>query len=183
MKIWKIGIILNLVSTVVLIGMQLYYESIDIINLQETIVEFETPPLIIKPVEVVFEDLSVDENLPIIKRKNKKIIPEEKKKTPRKKPQTKENIKRASWYGPRFHGRKTANGKTYNMYAVSAAHKTLPIGTWIRVVNLKNNKYVDLQINDRGPFIRGRDLDLSYGAAKELGMIETGVVPVKISLL
>jgi len=183
MKIWKIGIILNLLSTIMLIGLQLYYENIDIINIQETIVEFEIPPPIIKPVEVVFEDLSVDEKLPMIKRKNKKIIPEEKKKTPKRKQQMKQNVERASWYGAQFHGRKTANGETYNMYAVSAAHKTLPIGTWIRVINLKNNKYVDLQINDRGPFIRGRDLDLSYGAAKELGMIKTGVVPVKISLL
>lgn len=89
----------------------------------------------------------------------------------------------ASWYGRDFHGKKTANGYTYNMYGVSAAHKTLPLGTKVRVTNLGNNKSVVLVINDRGPFVRGRIIDLSYGAAKALGTVETGVAKVRISAI
>ena len=86
----------------------------------------------------------------------------------------------ASWYGKKFHGRKTSSGEIYNMYAVSAAHKTLPLGTYVRVHNLKNNKKLDVRINDRGPFVRGRIIDLSYGAAKKIGMAGAGTAPVKI---
>ncbi|BCS87809.1 septal ring lytic transglycosylase RlpA family protein [Pseudodesulfovibrio sediminis] len=89
----------------------------------------------------------------------------------------------ASWYGKDFHGKKTANGYIYNMYGVSAAHKTLPLGTKVRVTNLENNKSVVLVINDRGPFVRGRIIDLSYGAAKALGTVDTGVAKVRISAL
>ncbi len=89
----------------------------------------------------------------------------------------------ASWYGKKFHGRKTANGETYNMYAVSAAHKTLPLGTFVRVHNLANNRKLDIRINDRGPFVRGRIIDLSYAAAKKLGVIGPGTAPVELAAL
>lgn len=89
----------------------------------------------------------------------------------------------ASWYGKDFHGKKTANGYIYNMYGVSAAHKTLPLGTKVRVTNLENRRSVVLVINDRGPFVHGRILDLSYGAAQKLDTVETGVAKVRITAL
>ncbi len=89
----------------------------------------------------------------------------------------------ASWYGKKFHGRKTSNGETYDMYGISAAHKTLPLGTWVRVVNLNNQRTMDIRINDRGPFVRGRIIDLSYGAAKKLEVIGPGTAPVEIAAL
>ena len=89
----------------------------------------------------------------------------------------------ASWYGEQFHGKKTSSGEIYNMHGFSAAHKTLPLGTTIEVTNMLNGKTVRLIVNDRGPFIRGRVLDLSYAAARELECVEQGVVPVKIVAL
>jgi len=89
----------------------------------------------------------------------------------------------ASWYGKDFHGRRTANGEIYDMYKISAAHKTLPLGTRVKVTNRNNGRTVTVRINDRGPFVRGRIIDLSYGGAKALGMVETGVVPVKVEVL
>lgn len=89
----------------------------------------------------------------------------------------------ASWYGSDFHGRKTANGQTYNMYGVSAAHKTLPLGSRVRVTNLENDRSVVLTVNDRGPFVNERILDLSYGAAKKLGTVERGVAKVRVTAL
>jgi len=89
----------------------------------------------------------------------------------------------ASWYGKDFHGRRTANGEVYNMYGISAAHKTLPLGTRVRVTNRNNGRTVTVRINDRGPYVRGRIIDLSYGAAKALGMVDEGVVPVKVEIL
>ena len=89
----------------------------------------------------------------------------------------------ASWYGKQFHGRKTSNGETYNMYGLSAAHKTLPLGTWVKVRNLENNKSLELRINDRGPFVRGRVIDLSYGAAKKLGVVGPGTAKVEVTAL
>jgi len=89
----------------------------------------------------------------------------------------------ASWYGKKFHGRKTSNGEIYNMYAISAAHKTLPFETHIMVHNLKNDKKINVRINDRGPFVRGRIVDLSYAAAKKLGIVGTGTAPVEIIAL
>lgn len=86
----------------------------------------------------------------------------------------------ASWYGPGFHSRPTANGEIYNMYDMTAAHKTLPIGTHVKVTNLKNNRSILVRINDRGPFVAGRIIDLSRKAADELGMAHTGVVPVHV---
>jgi len=89
----------------------------------------------------------------------------------------------ASWYGKKFHGRKTANGEVYDMYGISAAHKTLPLGTMVRVHNLKNNKTINVRINDRGPFIEGRIIDLSYEAARQLGIAASGTARVKIAAL
>ena len=90
---------------------------------------------------------------------------------------------RASWYGRDFHGKKTSNGETYNMYAMTAAHKTLPFGTYVRVHNLENNRKIDVRINDRGPFARGRIIDLSYTAAKNLGIVGPGTADVEIIAL
>ncbi|SNZ11352.1 rare lipoprotein A [Persephonella hydrogeniphila] len=84
----------------------------------------------------------------------------------------------ASYYGKKYHRRKTASGEIYNMYDYTAAHRFLPFGSIIVVKNLKNGKKVKVRINDRGPFVRGRVLDLSYVAAKKLGMIRDGIVPV-----
>lgn len=89
----------------------------------------------------------------------------------------------ASWYGPAFHGRPTSTGERYNMYDVTAAHKTLPLNTWVRVYNLENRRYLDLRINDRGPFVPGRVIDLSYGAALRLGIAGDGLAPVKVVAL
>jgi|TARA_R100000081_G_C4637989_1_gene76409 rare lipoprotein A len=86
----------------------------------------------------------------------------------------------ASWYGPYFHGRTTANGETYNMYGLTAAHKTLPFGTELRVCY---EGCVDVRINDRGPYIGARELDLSKGAADAIGLIEPGVANVQVSYL
>ena len=86
----------------------------------------------------------------------------------------------ASWYGKQFHGKKTSSGEIYDMYAMTAAHKTLPLGTRLRVVNLANNKSVIVRVNDRGPFVRGRIIDLSYSAAKKIDMIAAGTAPVEI---
>lgn len=89
----------------------------------------------------------------------------------------------ASWYGREFHGRKTSSGEIYNMHALTAAHKTLPLGTFVRVQNLSNGKTLDVRINDRGPFVKGRIIDLSYTAAKSLGVVGPGTAPVKITAL
>jgi len=89
----------------------------------------------------------------------------------------------ASWYGKKFHGRKTASGETYNMYAMTAAHKTLPMDTWVQVTNLDNGKKVKLRINDRGPFIRNRIIDLSYAGARKLGVLGPGTARVKVVAL
>jgi rare lipoprotein A len=90
---------------------------------------------------------------------------------------------KSSYYGPKFHGRKTANGETFDMYKLTAAHRNMPFGTQIQVTNLKNNKNVIVYINDRGPFIAGRILDLSYGAAKKIDMISDGVANIRIKIL
>ncbi len=89
----------------------------------------------------------------------------------------------ASWYGGKFHGRTTANGERYNMHEMTAAHKTLPFGTKVRVTNQRNGRVVTVRINDRGPFAGNRVIDLSRGAAQAVGMIKQGVAPVKIEVL
>ena len=90
---------------------------------------------------------------------------------------------KASWYGPKFHGRMTANGEIYDQMAFTAAHKRLSFGTLLKVTNTKNGRSVIVRINDRGPYIEGRDLDLSKGAAIELGMLRKGVARLKIEEL
>ena len=89
----------------------------------------------------------------------------------------------ASWYGEKFDGRRTANGEIYDMYAMTAAHKTLPLGTYVRVRNLENNREIDVRVNDRGPFVRGRIIDLSYTSAKKIGLVGPGTAPVEIVAL
>ena len=86
----------------------------------------------------------------------------------------------ASWYGPGFHGRKTASGERFNQHALTAAHRKLPLGTRATVVNLANGKSVEVEINDRGPYARGRILDLSKAAAERLGMKHSGTAPVRL---
>ncbi|MGC9529285.1 MAG: septal ring lytic transglycosylase RlpA family protein [Candidatus Bipolaricaulaceae bacterium] len=89
----------------------------------------------------------------------------------------------ASWYGPNFHGKTTANGELYDMYAFTAAHKTLPFGTVVEVVDLETGRSVVVRINDRGPFVAGRIIDLSRAAAEALGMVERGITRVGLRVL
>lgn len=89
----------------------------------------------------------------------------------------------ASWYGDDFHGRKTSNAETYNMYEMTAAHKTLPMDTILLVRNLENNREVVVRVNDRGPFVRGRIIDVSYTAAKKLDLVGKGTARVYITAL
>jgi len=90
---------------------------------------------------------------------------------------------KASWYGAPFHGRKTANGETYDMFAMTAAHAYLPAGSLIRVTSLRTGVSRVVRVNDRGPYFPGRELDLSFRAASQLGIIESGVARVRIELL
>lgn len=89
----------------------------------------------------------------------------------------------ASYYGHKFHGRHTASGERFNMNAMTAAHPHLAFGTRVRVINLENKRTVQVRINDRGPFVKGRIIDLSYAAAKKIGMLSAGVVKVRISII
>jgi rare lipoprotein A len=88
----------------------------------------------------------------------------------------------ASWYGPDFHGKRASSGEIYDMHAMTAAHRTLPLGTLVRVRHLQNNRSVDVRINDRGPFVREHEriIDLSYAAAQQLGMVGSGTAPVEV---
>ncbi len=90
---------------------------------------------------------------------------------------------RASWYGPNFHGKKTSNGETYNMWQMTAAHKTLPMNTVVKVTNKDNGRSIVVRINDRGPFVNTRIIDLSKKGAIELDMVKTGTAPVKLEIL
>ncbi len=89
----------------------------------------------------------------------------------------------SSYYGEDFHGKLTANGEVYDMYGLTAAHKQLPLNTIVRVTNLDNNKSLILRINDRGPYVKGRILDCSYGAALKLGFLGKGTTKVKIEII
>lgn len=89
----------------------------------------------------------------------------------------------ASWYGLQFHGRLAANGEVFDMDALTAAHRTLPLGSVVRVVNLVNGKHVRVRITDRGPYVNGRILDLSYAAAARLGMVERGISVVQVEVV
>jgi rare lipoprotein A len=107
-------------------------------------------------------------------------------KTPQNKKESPENIYFtgiASYYADKFDGRKTANGEIFNQKLLTAAHKTLPFGTIVRVTNLRNNKQVVVRINDRGPFIEGRVIDLSLAAAREIDMVRDGIVKVKVEII
>ena len=98
-------------------------------------------------------------------------------------PARKFQVGRASWYGRLFQHKKTASGEPYDMHDFTAAHRTLPLGSWVKVTNLKNDKSVMVRINDRGPVIKGRILDLSYGAAMILGMGDDGVTRVRLDVI
>ncbi len=87
---------------------------------------------------------------------------------------------KASWYGPGFHGRKTASGERFNQHALTAAHRRLPLGTRVTVVNMANGKSIEVEINDRGPYVPGRILDVSKAVAERLGMREAGTAPVRL---
>ena len=84
----------------------------------------------------------------------------------------------ASWYGPKFHGRPTSSGEIFNMYAMTCAHKEYPFGTRLKVTNMGNNRSAECVVNDRGPFVKGRDIDLSYAVANEIGVIGPGMTSV-----
>jgi rare lipoprotein A len=90
---------------------------------------------------------------------------------------------KASYYAHKFHGRTTASGAPYDMHALTAAHKTLPFGTRVRVTNLANGRHVELEITDRGPFVKGRIIDVSWKAAHELDFVQAGVVDVRVDVL
>jgi len=89
----------------------------------------------------------------------------------------------ASWYGKDFHGRPTASGEIFNMYDYTAAHKTLPFGSRLKIINPKNGRSVVVRVNDRGPFVPGRDIDLSYAAARKIGIISEGTARVYVQYL
>lgn len=89
----------------------------------------------------------------------------------------------ASWYGGKFHGNPTASGEIYDMYQLTAAHRTLPLGTHVMVTNLENNRSVEVKINDRGPFVKGRIIDLSYAGARSIDMVEKGTARVRVVAL
>lgn len=89
----------------------------------------------------------------------------------------------ASWYGPGFNGKTTASGERFRQNEMTAAHKTLPFGTIVRVTNLQNSRSVQVRINDRGPFIDGRIIDMSKGSARKLNMIQAGIVPVELRIV
>lgn len=89
----------------------------------------------------------------------------------------------ASWYGPNFHGKKTSNGEVFNTYAMTAAHKTLPMNTIVRVTNLNNNKSIVVRINDRGPFVNDRIIDLSKAGASGIDMLQKGTAPVLLEVI
>jgi len=89
----------------------------------------------------------------------------------------------ASWYGKKFHGNPTASGEIYDMYQLTAAHRTLPLGTYVMVTNLENKRSVEVKINDRGPFVKGRIIDLSYAAARGIDIVEKGTARVMVAVL
>lgn len=109
--------------------------------------------------------------------------PRTKESSSRREGQRIEQVGTASWYGPGFHGRKTASGETFNQNALTAAHRSLPLGTTAIVTNLETGKSVRVKINDRGPYARGRKIDLSHAAAQRLEMKKKGVAKVKITAI
>lgn len=89
----------------------------------------------------------------------------------------------ASWYGPEFNGKKTANGERFNSEALTAAHPNLPFGSWVRIVNTRNGKFELVRINDRGPYQEGREIDVSYRVARKIGLVNSGVSKVRLELM
>ena len=98
-------------------------------------------------------------------------------------PSPKAHVGQASWYGQAHHGKKTASGEIYDMHALTAAHRTLPLGTKLRVTNLENGRAVVVRVNDRGPYVDGRVLDLSRAAARQLGELGDGLFNVRLEVL
>lgn len=89
----------------------------------------------------------------------------------------------ASWYGHPYHGRRTSNGEVYDMHQLTAAHREIPLGSWVEVVNLNNGRSLTVRVNDRGPFVDGRIIDLSYASAQLLGVVGPGTAPVRVRLM
>jgi rare lipoprotein A (peptidoglycan hydrolase) len=89
----------------------------------------------------------------------------------------------ASWYGPEFDGKKTANGERFNCESLTAAHPNLPFGSWVRIVNIHNGKFEVVRINDRGPYQEGREIDVSYRVARKIGLTHSGVSQVRLELM
>ena len=115
---------------------------------------------------------------------NKSLSPKTKKYNNPKSTTNNQTLKGiSSWYGPNFHGKLTANGEIFDMYGTTAAHKTLPLNSIVRVTNLENYKSMILKINDRGPYVGDRILDCSFGAAKKLGFDKQGTTAVKIEII
>ena len=98
-------------------------------------------------------------------------------------PSAKAHVGKASWYGEAHHGKKTASGETYDMHALTAAHRTLPLGTKLRVTNVENGRTVVVRVNDRGPYVEGRVIDLSRAAARQLGALGDGLFNVRLEVL
>src|SRR3954468_92377 len=92
-------------------------------------------------------------------------------------------VGRASWYGKQFHGRATASGEPYDMFQFTAAHRQLPLGTWVRVTNLHNGRSITVRVNDRGPYVGNRIIDLSYGAAQMLELRARGTEKVRLDIV
>ena len=137
-----------------------------------------SPKLKIVPVLETRDNLVKTKNAPAEKQATPLTAREEESLFPRLVHYIKKGI--ASWYGPGFHGRKTATGEIFNMYEMTAAHKTLPIPSYAQVTNLENNKSIIVKINDRGPYVGNRVMDLSYAAAKKLGIQQEGVGKVEV---
>jgi rare lipoprotein A len=108
------------------------------------------------------------------------VTPQVKKEAPKPEGPKVEQVGEASWYGATFQGKETANGETFDQNKLTAAHPTLPLGTKVVVTNLETGKSVGVTINDRGPFVKGRKIDLSHAAAQKIGMTKKGVAKVKI---
>ena len=126
---------------------------------------------------------AVPRHEPLVSRGNAQYVVFGKQYTPMKSSKGFSQRGTASWYGKKFHGHLTSNGEIYNMFGMSAAHKTLPIPCYVRVTNLANNKQVIVRVNDRGPFHGNRVLDLSYSAATKLDMLKTGTANIQLDVI
>jgi rare lipoprotein A len=129
----------------------------------------------------------IDRRPPPERKEVKKEMPKEERSAPETKIEKMESkgvqYGVASWYGGEFHGRATSSGEVYDMYQLTCAHNTLPLGTIVMVTNLENRRSLELKVNDRGPFVKERIIDVSYAAAQMLGMWEKGTAPVKVEVV